>query len=410
MNLPKRGAAILRAVGEDGDPNWKDIPTREGSRHLRERYWIKQWSGKRWPCSDLVQASGKAEVALAKLGRKPDDPGDAFFYLYQITSRWFVWALTWVEVTEICLPGQDEMVKLFVRQQNELPGKGRIDTRDFLNTLELGLPDARLQREMADRVIAAVEKKARKGRDGGSYRTLAAEYGRGVLIVGLPLWFAGLPKAPENPAEAVDDFTIRLGIGLKSIERSVLRTSWCPFDSIVVLWNPSAEALDASAERAGAGYYNDPANLSLKRPFSLLKAHGALDLVDRTAARLDVPIPDIVAHVDWHRYRSVDAMLADQFRQFRLFRGPRPMGPKSQSRVSRRESERSWKFGMGVTALSILLFVRIHGWQGLRRSVLARLSVRRAWSRWRMRLLARRFYVEENRQAGSGSGDNPRSK
>ena len=45
-----------------------------------------------------------------------------------------------------------------------------------------------MQREMADKVIAAIEKKAKKGREEGSYKSLVRDYGRGVLIVGLPMW------------------------------------------------------------------------------------------------------------------------------------------------------------------------------------------------------------------------------
>ena len=364
MDMPRRGAAILRSVGEDGDPNWQDIGRRDVPKHLRERYWIKQWSGKRWPCPDFVQAHGRAEIALTKLGRKPGDPGDAFFLLYQCTSTLFVSAFTWIEVTEICLPGQDENVKLLIRQSNGLPGKGAINPREFLNALESGLPNADAQREMADRVIAKVVEKAGKGRKGGSYHRLAEDYGRGVLIVGLPLWFAGFPRSPEDPAGVADDFVTRLGVGFKSIERLVLRKSWCPFDSIAVLWTPSTEALNAWAERANPRFYNDPANHLLRQPFSLLKAHGVVDILDRAAAKLNEPTPDIVHRVEWNRYRSIDAMVADQFRRIRLVRGPRPMGPKSEFTVSR--NERRWwrRFAFGIDPLSIRVFVCIHGWKG----------------------------------------------
>ena len=36
-------------------------------------------------------------------------------------------AVTWIEVTEVFLPGQSEIVDVVVRQRNGLEGKGRVD-------------------------------------------------------------------------------------------------------------------------------------------------------------------------------------------------------------------------------------------------------------------------------------------
>ena len=401
MNLPIRGTAILDAIGEEGDPNWQNVQRRDVPKHLRQRYWINKWSGSRWPSSEFIHGRGKAEIPLAKLGRKPDDPGDAFFYLFHVTSEWFVWARTWVEVTEVFFPGEGKNVDDFMRQRNGLLGRSQIDTQEFQNRLDFGLPDVRLQQDMADRVIEAVKKKAIKGREGGSYHRLVKEYGRGVLIVGLPLWFAVFPSVPEDPTGAIKDFGIRVGLGLQAMEHFVLRTSWCPFDSIEILWTPTAEALNAWAGNADAGFYNDPANLSLRHPVSLLKLHAMMDSVYKVAGKFGASQPEFVTHAKWNRYGSVDAMLADQFRRIRLFRGPLPMGPKSDFVVSRNEGHSSWKSDLLSKAFPVWVFIRVHGWQGIRRRILARLSPGRLYSRWKLRRQAKKLYGRSRCNAGN---------
>ena len=175
---------------------------------------------------------------------------------------------TWVEVTEVFLPGQAKEVNHFVREYNGLRGKGEIDAHSFLQSLDLDLPSDQLQRVMADQVVDAVVKKAKKGRESGSYSDLVRDYGRGALIVGLPLWFYVLPPTPTDPSAVLADFFCRLGLGFEAIQHSVLRTNWCPFDSVVVLWNPTLESADAWAKRADCGFYSDPANVTWKEPLS----------------------------------------------------------------------------------------------------------------------------------------------
>ena len=267
-NIP----AILRVCGEEGDPNLSYVPHKAIPIHLRERFWIKQWSpSNRWQHRDFVSVAGWTELRLADLERNWDDPGDAFFELFPSTHQSNARLQSWVEVTEVFLPGHAPKVNSFIREYNGLRGKGTIDAGAFLQSLDLGPPDSRLQYEMADKVILAIQKKAQKGRVGGSYQSLVRDYGHGVLIVGLPLWFATFPLDPSNPSTVLSDFVTRLGLGLKSIEHSVLRANWCPFDSVVVLWNPTLESIDAWAKVANPHFYSDPVNLRLQTPVSWWK-------------------------------------------------------------------------------------------------------------------------------------------
>ena len=395
MKILGRGPDILRVGGDDSARPWPDVPERDRSKFLRERYWIKQWGYKRWPSSDFISASVPIDLPFAYLGRRPNDPGDAFLWLWFTTSQSIVNVRTWVEVTEVFLPEHAEKVDTLIRQHNGLPRKRQIDARSFLQSLDLGLPNAHSQRDMADRVVSAVMKKVYKGSKGGSYRPLVKDYGRGALIVGLPLWFATFPSKPEDPSMVLTDFCYRLDLGFEAIEHSVLRKNWCPFDSVVVLWNLTPESIDCGAKTADPSFCSDPVNVTLRNPISASQMYSLFEKINHAAKKLAVPLSDFQCHVRWDRYPSVDAMLADQRRRFRLPNTPRPLGPKSRLEVSDSGSKNTLSFDIKVLIFQIWLFVRLHGWRGLRRWIIARFSPGRMYSRWRIRRRARKLYVSE---------------
>ena len=299
-NIP----AILRVCGDEKDPNWQDVPYRDRAKHLRERFWIKQSDPtKRWNNHTLTHLSGSTELRISDLGRKLDDPGDAFYELLLSAHRSIICLRTWFEVTEVFLPGHAQKVKLFIQEYNGLRGKGEINVDGFLKTLDLGPPDPCLQQKIADLVIAAIVKKVEKGREKGSYKSLVRDYGVGQLIVGLPLWFATFPASPMDPSSALTDFTMHLDLAFEQIQHSVLRTNWCPFDSVVILWNPTLPAIDEWVKGADIDFYSDPANPSLKNLFSLIR--GCLFSIKHDLPKLS----GIKHHVRWDRYSSLNAML-----------------------------------------------------------------------------------------------------
>ena len=383
-NIP----AILHVHEEEKDPNWQDVPLRDRTKHLRERYWIKQ-SGpaKRWKNRKFFNSYGLTELRISDLGRKLDDPGDAFYWLFLSTRRHFIHLRTWFEVTEVFLPEHAKMVNRFIREYNGLRGKGQIDADEFLKTLDLGPPDSHMQKEMADSVIAAIVKKAEKGREEGSYSSLARDYGRGQLIVGLPLWFATFPSDPTDSSMVLKDFFVRLSVGFEAIKHPVLRANWCPFDSIVVLWNPTLAAIDEWAKVADPGFYSDPANYSLKNPLSFMKGYSFLK-------ELNIPIPNnINLSARWDRYSSLNAMLADQRRWLRFPNNPRPLGPKACLDVSKSESIiSSLRMDFYMWIPELWLYVRGHGWGGLRRRIASKFSVRRLYTRLRLIFQAKKLY------------------
>ena len=375
---------ILRVSGKEKDPNWQDVSPHNTSNYLRERYWIKQWGPtKRWKNRGYINCGGSTELRLADLGRKLDDPGDAFFDLFLSTSRSLVYLRTWMEVTEEFLSDeQAKQVNCFVREYNSLRGKKEIDTEEFFKSLDFNPPDSRLQCEMADRVVSTVEKKARKGCDEGSYKSLVCDYGRGQLIVGLPLWFALLPSNPTTPSMVLTDFFPRLLFGLKEIENTILRTSWCPFDSVVVLWNPMPVSINAWLKAADTNFYLDPANLNWKTPISHVKLYSYFRQHEITPSLIHY-------HARWDRYSSLDAMLKSQRQWMRLPNNPRPLGPKANLKITPHKNGIS-PFYKWIVPL--WLFVRINGWRGLQRWIFSRLSIRRLFSRLRQGHQARKLF------------------
>lgn len=379
--------AILRVCGEESDPNLQDVPHRDISKHLHQRHWIKEWSpAKRWKSRDFIHVEGWSELRLAELRRKLDDPGDAFFDLVFPYQSTFFRVRTWVEVSECFLPGHGKIVNRIVREYNGLLGKGEIDSVEFLKSLNLGPPDSLLQCEMADQVILAVKNKAQKGQAGGSYESLIRDYGRGTLIIGLPLLFATLPPDPTNPSVVLTDFISRVILGFKAIERSVLRKNWCPFDSIVVLWNPFLESIASWVKVADPKFYSDPANLRWRSPISLLRGQSAFTSPSLPTSK------SIEYRVRWNRYSSVNSLLSDQERLCRLFNQPRPIGPKACLDFNREGADRSPRLRSHSWLLHLWLFVHINGWRGLCRWILARFSMRRLFSHWRLSSRARKRY------------------
>ena len=380
--------AILRECGDEKDPNWQDVPYRDRVKHLRERYWIKQSDPtKRWNNRKFFNLSGSTELRISDLGRKLDDPGDAFYWLFLSTHRHIIHLHTWFEVTEVFLSEHAKKVNRFIREYNGLQGKGEIDVDEFLKTLDLGPPDPHNQRQMADSVIAAIEKKTEKGREEGSYSSLVRDYGRGQLIVGLPLWFATFPSDPTDPSMVLKDFFMRLSLGFEAIKHPVLRTNWCPFDSVVVLWNPTLQAIDEWAKVADQGLYSDPANYSLKNPFSFMKGYAFLK-------EPDFPIPDnIRLSARWDRYPSLNAMLTDQRRWLRLPNTPRPLGPKACLDIRKSTGViESLRTDFYMWVLQLLLYVRGHGWGGLLRRIASKISVRRLYFHFLQKRKARKLY------------------
>ncbi len=97
-------------------------------------------------------------------------------------------------------------------------GKRQVDFETFRNNLPMGRRSRVAQRKAADLVIQQVKRKLAKP----SYLDLAERYGRSLLVVGMPLWFATRPDNLGRPQNAVDDFMTRTSLELEAIQRDEL--------------------------------------------------------------------------------------------------------------------------------------------------------------------------------------------
>ena len=106
-----------------------------------------------------------------------------------------------------------------------------------------GRPSRTAQQAGADEVIEAIEAKLTRP----SYKPMLESYGYGVLVVGLPLWFATLPIDPLRPENAIDDFATRTAAGLALLGRKYLRDTACPFGQVIVPVGAHPEGADRMA-------------------------------------------------------------------------------------------------------------------------------------------------------------------
>ena len=105
VKFPSLGTEILRAVGNEDDPNWPDVRPRDVPKYLRERHWIRQWSGNRLPRGSYIGMHWKKELRASALDRALDDPGDTFIELTLSSRRLdalIAVRTTWSTKTAIC--------------------------------------------------------------------------------------------------------------------------------------------------------------------------------------------------------------------------------------------------------------------------------------------------------------------
>ena len=404
VDRPNGGFGVLHA-NEDGlGPNWPDIVERNKSKYLRERHWLRQWQRRVERKRRFVHIGSVRERRLKDLGRSLNDPGDAFFEVSGVARKSFMSVTVWAEVTEVFQPEYAPMVDQLVRKFNGIRLKRDIDAEGFLQDFDLAPPDARKQCEMADQVIEAIERKARKGMESGSYHSLVRDYGQGTLIVGLPLWFAGFPLEPRDPDSLLTEFAPRVAAGLDAISGSVLRADWCPFHSIFVIWNTSFEMFDAWAKSTDAHAYDDPAMagldlISARQMAIFMRPLFSEDSrVVQKVRESGTPI-EFNNFVRWDRYSSFDAMLAAQQRRLRCSNVLRPFGPRAGLEICDASDLYTYMHALDrwLRWWHIRLFVSVHGWKGIMRRIARQLSITRVYLLWRIRREARRNYGQRHR-------------
>ena len=358
------GLNVLYAKEATEDQDWAAVRDRDKPGRLREVYWarlgVKEKSSRKRPFNVTLEW----RLTRMAIGRRSDEPGDAFVYLVSTAPR-VEERFEWLEVTEVFTTVPASKIERSMRAWNGIAEKHPVDFDAFRRGLRRGRPSRLEQRCAADRVVAQVERKLGKK----SYGELLERYGYGTLVVGMPLWFAVRPDDPFRAENAIDDFMTRTSLGLEELKRRVLRRRDCPFRRVVVVWNPTLEALtEWRAKRTseyGPGLLDDLEALEASAPSSIeLSVRGETIKTIKKAPRKG-PYPEIVE------------FLAEAFRK------------------GNRRSVGRWPPFLRRAAFDVrnlLRFVRVHGLVGLKRWLARKLSATH------VRRRARRLYRESRRR------------
>ena len=277
-----------------------------------------------------------------------------------------------------------------MRARNGIADKKPVDFEEFLAGLRRGRPSRMEQRKAADAVIEAINCKLARA----SYQDLLERYGYGTLVVGMPLWFAVPPDDPFRPENALDDFLTRTSLGLKEIGRRTLRRRFCPFRNVLVMWEPTPEALREWNEGRSAEY-EDAANASFSGTMPASFWLGVLpELLGQAVEKTGIPeseVPSSTMHV------------SEKTRKKARGKGPYPKFVEALEEVMRGRVEKPkgrgamLKLRLILSLWKLFSFKKVHGMDGLKRRIAMKFSVTHPWRMRALRRKQRALYRESVR-------------
>ena len=242
------GLGILYAKEAIDEQDWAEVLDRDKPARLRELYWARRGASVKLGRQPFLKMTARWDLDRSAIGRRSDEPGDAFVYLLQMAPR-VEERFEWLEVTEVFTTVPASKIEGAMRAWNGIADKHPMDFDAFRRELRRGRPSRLEQRCAADRVIEQIERKLAKK----SYEGLLERYGYGTLVVGMPLWFAVHSDDPFRAENAIDDFATRTSLGLEELKRRVLRRRDCPFRKVVVVWETTLEAMSEWARETDVG-------------------------------------------------------------------------------------------------------------------------------------------------------------
>lgn len=396
------GLGVLYAKEAVGQRGWAGVPDREKTGRLREVYWAQRAAKElRTGAKPFISSTLNWTADRAEIGRRRDEAGDEFVHLIETTSRRTEHRFEWLEVTEVFTAVSAFRIEGAMRAWNDIADRNPVDFDEFREGLRKGRPSRMEQRKAADAVIDAINGKLTRT----SYRDLLERYGYGTLVVGMPLWFAVPPDDPFRSENAIDDFLTRTKLGLEEVGRRTLRRRDCPFRNVLVMWEPSAEAL-REWNNGRSAEYEDPANMSVGKPMPASFWMGALsDLMERAVAKTGMPESEAPSRL-FH--------LSEKTRKKARGKGPYPESVEAVEKVFNRPVENPtgpWamlKLRLSLSLLKLFFFKRVHGSDGLKRMIARKISISHAWRMRAVRRKQRDFYGESVR-AGRVFGE-PRDR
>ena len=238
IEVPWELAVLYTEKGKDKD-EWKSLAGNKKAKRLREVYWADHAAKPLRAVAFDLTPRVSFPIERGEMDGGPDKPGD--YYIAATRGRDGKLSIEWVEVTEVFWkPGLAQQVEAVMQKIHGIREKSAVDVARFMAELGTRQPCRNAQQRTADLAVEAALRKATKR----SYAGLAERLGRGILIVGLPLWYAGPTLNPERRWNAVDDFTTRVKLGLEKLRAEHLDKDVCPFKEVRIAWVPSREALE----------------------------------------------------------------------------------------------------------------------------------------------------------------------
>ena len=389
------GLSVIYASKATDDREWVTIPDRARTKRLREVYWARRAEpkpgGKRFLGMGLQWRTDRGEI-----GRRADEPGDGFFYVVDMMPP-VEECFEWLEVTEVFTTVPASQIEAAMRAWNGIPGQQTVDFDEFRKGLKLKRPSRMEQRRAADRVIAQVERKLAKA----SYGELLEKYGYGTLVVGMPLWFATHPDDPFRAENALEDFMTRTGLGLKDIERRILKKPDCPFRRVIVTWDTTPQAFLEWRRRKSAAY--DDTSMDLSIAMALWETFS--DSLEKAVSDAKIPesqAPSFSMHLDAKVQKRVTG------------KGPYPAIAQTVGKLVREQEignplglRAMLKWKIALLPCKLLCFVRLRGLEGLERWVMRKFSVSHAWRVGALGRKMRRLYRESRRRYRARNGAAP---
>ena len=401
----KAGLEILFASRAPGD-GLDEVRKYDVPKELRERFWIRQAKdagGRKGPWT--VAVGGTHWIERRELDRDRNQPGDGFRYLYRLEATGRESRAEWFEVTEVFGGVEAKDIEAFMLANNGETADSTFDPDRFLRGLDMGLPCRAAQRRAADSVIEAVERKLNRPQYEGMWR----RHGYGTLIVGLPLWFAGIPTNPLRVQDVIDDFMTRMTVGLNPYARQLKKRN-CPFWRIVVIWMVSRQSLHELRGRVRYDVYDDPAYRKIGASQLKLESHLKLQ------AKIICLLEEARMRGETVGGVSKSVAIATPKKHAENTRTQLPPRVEAVKRVFDRADKRRLldtpleraRWHVKRRALQVLCFLRVHGRSGLSRWAATRLSPYHRIMRLAMREQARQLYVaSRRRQATKDAGHGP---
>lgn len=398
--MPRSELAILHTQDGKDSEEWETVPDRDKTAFLREQYWIKKTENHFLSERDFICANLGQNMPRVLFNKRTNDPGDGLFYKLSVGSQGVKSGIGWVEVVEVFGHNNAAKIDEVMRQLNDIRSARQlqIDVHNFERSVDLTTPSRMLQRRMADKVIERIKIKLNKH----SYQEIQRNYGKGCLVVGLPLWFATPPANPYRLENVLDNFYVRLAVGLIIVQRKILNKKNCPFEKIVVVWENTREGLMHWGTTCDQNAYSDPTELSIKNPITFFSAVSVyLEYFSDTGpgnCTATLYVQNKAAQKSKKRFKSDQALIPE------WVVAQEEMAKKIEATIQEISLIRKIKIKAGLLFIQIYLFAKVQGLTGLKKWFYSKFHIARYLQRRLMLRRIKKMYQKSLRKSNKNGG------